>query len=180
MSSSHWCRFTQEGREARAAGRLLSDNPHEVGSLAQVRWRIGWHQGVYEAPTIGPMDDDDAKGLLERLSCRNLRTLEHDRGVAWSLELLLDGRHVLTVNNDGNGGCCRVNPPPRTPLEGHRAAQVLAGRIEVAAKRWIGHEFENLDALCAAMEPGMNGLQAAVSARALFERYQRRCQLELA
>lgn len=36
---------------------------------------------------------------------KDLKMLEHRRGIAWSCSIVLDGKVVGECSNDGNGGC---------------------------------------------------------------------------
>jgi len=100
----------------------------------------------------------EANILLTRLGCTNLRTCETRNGVAWSSTLTLDGKAVLRVSNEGNGG-----GNDYYPVKGgdHREARAIETRLTDACKTLGLGDFEPLDTLTCAIEPGMNGMQAA-------------------
>ena len=51
------------------------------------------------------------RDLLERVGGRNLQMLQHSRGLAWTLEITLDGDLIGIAEHQGTGGTTEVGPP---------------------------------------------------------------------
>lgn len=112
--------------------------------------------------TIPKVVKDQARDLLKRLTMKNLRTLEHGRGVAWTAVLCIDGKPLCEVSQEGRGGGNRYEPikgGDRAVTE--RSVALLEGACSVLG---LG-DSAALDLLTAAMEDGMTGHDALPLAR---------------
>lgn len=103
---------------------------------------------------------NNTKPLLPRLKMRGLKAIKTAKGtVAWSGTLLLDGKPVIRVSNDGDGGCNLYHPA--SAAKGAFAdMRELQKQLEAEVKKATGVDFEPLDALTACMENGETGTDA--------------------
>lgn len=93
---------------------------------------------------------------LRRVTARGIRTFR--QSAAFELTLLVDGRPVLLVSNDGQGGSHRYLPARGVEP---KAAWDMKRRLETAAKAATGDAFEPLDSICAGLADGVKDGAAA-------------------
>lgn len=97
-----------------------------------------------------------ARALLRRVTLTGLRAYETHSGVAWTAKLCLDGKPVLVVEQAGHGGGNTYRPVG----DDFAAAYTLQRKLAEACVAVGLGSFEPLDALTAAMDPGMTGAAA--------------------
>ena len=56
------------------------------------------------------MTEESARELLARVTCMNLNELEHSRGLAWTMLILLDGVYAGEAEDQGMGGDVTFEP----------------------------------------------------------------------
>ncbi len=97
--------------------------------------------------------------LLPRVTLKGLKAHKTSNGVAWAATVCLDGKRLMRVENEGNGGGSRFSP-----LAGgnHRDVWDFVKQANEEAAEAIGAAdvsgcFENL---LSSMDPGMTALDA--------------------
>ncbi len=100
-----------------------------------------------------------AEAVLGALTVRDFQSMEVRTGIAWNGTLCLEGNPVMRVDQAGNGGCNRYDPPKGAPFD--EAYVTAKKRLEEAASVVIGKQSEALDSITACLEPGMTGMDAA-------------------
>lgn len=108
----------------------------------------------------------EARALLARLTIRNFSAHEHRRGIYWSGILCIDGKDVLLVEQEGQGGANRYERAAGLP---HQTAVETQALLEGACMvLGLGDDGMALDLLTAAMEPGKTGREALAAALAFM------------
>lgn len=97
--------------------------------------------------------------LLPRVTLKGLKAHRTRNGVAWTATVCLDGKRLLGVENDGNGGCSHFFP---LPGGNHRDVWDFVKQADDEAAEALGaeHSSECFANLLSCMEKGMTALDA--------------------
>ncbi len=98
---------------------------------------------------------DAAEALLGSFTMRELRTLEHNRGIAWTGKLERAGKVEIMVTQQGHGGNNLYHLP------GGRRADALVAELNAAGQALGLNSLETLDEITAALENGQTCLDGA-------------------
>lgn len=107
--------------------------------------------------------------MLERLTLRRLRLMEHSQGVAWTADLYLDGKLLCHVHNEGNGGCTNfavASPCPASPGLRQNQLQDVLKPFELACQQALKVDREGLSLALSGAEDGQTvarGVHAALA-----------------
>ena len=157
-------------------GSKIRPDGYRVGRTAILRWREATPAEVdaLMQPSDSPLPEiprtltpEAARAVLARVTARDVRSREHDHGIAWTMTLALDGVPALLVAQAGRGGA-NTYRPPSGDLAAARWLETLLGRA--AAALGLG-DIAPLDTLTAAMVEGATGLDGVAASLAYSAEY---------
>lgn len=105
------------------------------------------------------MTRNDAMNFLSTVTMSNLKQRATRNGCSWGATLKIEGKAVMTVSNDGNGGPNRYHAAKGVAFADFRAMQT---KLEKAASAVNGERFEAFDLVTCCMTPANNAADAAV------------------